>query len=100
MAKAGKLTAEDFIARLKGLPGWTVEDGKWIVRRYRFAEFMAGVDFVGRVARIAEDNNHHPMIAIDYKLVTVRFTTWSAGGLTDLDFHTAALVEQAYGEHA
>ncbi|WP_223192670.1 4a-hydroxytetrahydrobiopterin dehydratase [Paenibacillus sedimenti] len=80
--------------------GWTTDDHKWIVRKYRFAEFLQGIGFVNEVARIAEANNHHPMIAIDYKMVTLRLTSWHAGGLTELDFSTAAEFEQAYSEVA
>ena len=33
--------------------------------------------------------NHHPGIAIDYRRVTVKLTTWHAGGLTKLDVDSA-----------
>jgi 4a-hydroxytetrahydrobiopterin dehydratase len=69
---------------------WTREDGKWIVRKYRFREFLQAVAFVNEVAQEAERLNHHPFIAIDYKLVTLRLTSWHAGGLTELDFTAAA----------
>ncbi|NEW07551.1 4a-hydroxytetrahydrobiopterin dehydratase [Paenibacillus sp. SYP-B3998] len=76
--------------------GWTTDDHKWIVRKYRFAEFLQGIHFVNEVARFAEASNHHPLIAIDYKMVTLRLTSWHAGGLTALDFSTAAHFELAY----
>ncbi|NQX63166.1 4a-hydroxytetrahydrobiopterin dehydratase [Paenibacillus qinlingensis] len=84
--------------RLAELGTWVLEaeDSKWIVRKYRFKFFMQGIAFVGDVARISEAVNHHPMIAIDYKMVTLRLTSWSAGGLTELDFSTAAKFDQAY----
>lgn len=77
-------------------PDWTLEDEKWIVRKYRFREFMQAVAFVNEVAREAERLNHHPFIAIDYKLVTLRMTSWHAGGLTELDFTAAAAFDAAY----
>lgn len=82
----------------EAVAGWTTDDHKWIMRKYRFAEFLQGIRFVNEVARLAEANNHHPMIAIDYKLITLRLTSWHAGGLTELDFSTAAQFEQAYNE--
>lgn len=84
--------------RLAELGTWVLEaeDSKWIVRKYRFKAFLQGIDFVNEVARISEAVNHHPMIAIDYKMVTLRLTSWSAGGLTELDFSTAAKFDQAY----
>jgi 4a-hydroxytetrahydrobiopterin dehydratase len=77
-------------------PEWTREDGKWIVRKYRFREFLQAVAFVNRVAEEAERLNHHPFIAIDYKLVTLRLTSWHAGGLTELDFTAAAAFDAAF----
>jgi 4a-hydroxytetrahydrobiopterin dehydratase len=86
-----KLPEEEIAARLELLPGWVLEEGKWIIKKYRFADYLAGIDFVQEIARIAElEMNHHPMIAIDYKLVTLKLTSWHAGGLTALDFDTAA----------
>ena len=40
---------------------------------------------MNRVAALAEEANHHPDIAISYKKVTLRWTTHSAGGITDRD---------------
>lgn len=93
-----KLENSDIELRIGALTGWTTEDHKWIVRKYRFAEFLQGISFVNHVARIAEADNHHPMIAIDYKMVTLRLTSWHAGGLTELDFQSAAKFDQAYKE--
>ncbi|KIL39705.1 pterin-4-alpha-carbinolamine dehydratase [Gordoniibacillus kamchatkensis] len=77
-------------------PEWAREDEKWIVRKFRFREFLQAVAFVNAVAQEAERLNHHPFIAIDYKLVTLRMTSWHAGGLTELDFTAAAAFDAAY----
>ena len=45
---------------------------------------------MNRVAELAEQENHHPDIAISYKTVTLRWTTHSAGGITDRDRELAA----------
>lgn len=76
---------------------WKRED-KQIVRRYHFKTFPAAMAFVNRVADIAEARNHHPFIAIDYRHVTLRLTTWHAGGLTALDFDEAREFDAAYDE--
>lgn len=64
-------------------------DGREIKRRYGFASFLDAVAFVNGVADLAEERRHHPFISIDYKHVTLRLTTWNAGGLTALDFALA-----------
>ncbi|GLI05000.1 4a-hydroxytetrahydrobiopterin dehydratase [Paenibacillus tyrfis] len=95
-----RLTAEEVKARLSGLEGWTVEEGKWLVKKYRFPAFAGSIAFVNRIADIAEAMNHHPMIAIDYRMVTLRLTSWNAGGLTELDFASVARYDEAYAGSA
>jgi 4a-hydroxytetrahydrobiopterin dehydratase len=64
--------------------GWH-EDGDALVRELEFESFPAAVAFVGRLAELAEQENHHPDIDIRYRRVTVRWSTHSAGGVTDRD---------------
>ncbi|WAH37267.1 4a-hydroxytetrahydrobiopterin dehydratase [Alicyclobacillus dauci] len=92
-----RLNDEVIRQKLSKLPEWNLEE-KLIHRRYRFASFPAAIAFVNRVAEIAEEKNHHPFISIDYKMVTVRLTSWHAGGLTDLDFNEAAYFDTVYAE--
>ncbi|CAM4087119.1 4a-hydroxytetrahydrobiopterin dehydratase [Paenibacillus alkaliterrae] len=91
-----KLTEEQVEEKLAALDGWKREDGKWIVKKYRFRAFLDGIAFVNRVAEASEQLNHHPFIAIDYKMVTLRMTTWKDGGLTELDFKAAAQFDRVY----
>ncbi|OXM83205.1 4a-hydroxytetrahydrobiopterin dehydratase [Paenibacillus rigui] len=84
-----KLSEDELASRLERVPGWGREEGKWLVRSYRFPSFPEAVAFVDRVASVAEAFNHHPFIVIDYTLVKLRLTTWRAEGLTELDFETA-----------
>ena len=54
-------------------------------REFELPSFAEAIAFVNRVAELAEAENHHPDIAISYKRVTLRWTTHSAGGITDRD---------------
>ncbi|NBD27208.1 4a-hydroxytetrahydrobiopterin dehydratase [Paenibacillus glycinis] len=96
MAKLEKLTAEAADAAVAALEGWTRQDEKWISGSYRFGSFPAAIAFVGQIAEIAEELDHHPFIGIDYKKVTLRLTTWHAGGLTALDMASAQRYNEAY----
>lgn len=82
---------------LSAIPEWKREE-KFIHRRYKFPSFPSAISFVNRVAEIAEAQNHHPFISIDYKMVTIRLTSWHAGGLTQMDFDEAAKLDEVY-EH-
>jgi 4a-hydroxytetrahydrobiopterin dehydratase len=64
--------------------GWAEVDNA-LEREFVLRDFRAAIDFVNRLAELAEDANHHPDIAISYKRVTVRWWTHTADGITDLD---------------
>ena len=98
MDKKARLTEQAIERELLALPGWKREDEKRIRRAYLFASFPEAIAFVGRVAELAERVNHHPFIAIDYRRVTLTYTTWNAGGLTRLDFESARGCDALFGE--
>ena len=83
------LTPDQTSAALASLPQWTLEGGE-IVRTFKFPSYMAGIAFVNEVARLAEAANHHPDISIGWRKVTLKFSTHSKGGLTELDTDMAA----------
>jgi 4a-hydroxytetrahydrobiopterin dehydratase len=64
--------------------GWQERD-EALEREFEFPSFPDAIAFVGRVAELAEAENHHPDIAVSYRRVTLRWTTHSAGGITDRD---------------
>ena len=72
-------------ARLGKLPGWELS-GNAIRRQFTFRGFPEAVSFVVRVGFAAEAVDHHPDILVNYKRVTLTYSTHSAGGLTDKDF--------------
>lgn len=73
---------------LSGLPGWALE-GSAIRRQFVFAGFPDAVAFVVRLGFVAEAADHHPDLLVNYKRVTVTYSTHSEGGLTDKDFKGA-----------
>ena len=63
-------------------------------RTIEFPSFRDAISFVNRVADLAEEANHHPDIAVSYKTVTLRWTTHSAGGITERDQELAARTDE------
>jgi 4a-hydroxytetrahydrobiopterin dehydratase len=72
------------------LPDGYIDSQGALERTFELPSFRDAIAFVGRVADLAEEANHHPDITISYKKVTLRWTTHSAGGLTDLDYELAS----------
>jgi 4a-hydroxytetrahydrobiopterin dehydratase len=88
-----KISLAEAEQRLKGLSGWTL-DGDSIRKQYTFAGFPEAVAFVDRLAPEAEAADHHPDILINYKRVTLTYSTHSEGGLTIKDFEGAATADR------
>lgn len=81
---------------LSGLPGWT-RKGDALSKTYTFARFADGIQFVGKVAELADGMDHHPDIDIRYTNVTFSLSTHSAGGITQMDLDLAGKIENAAG---
>ncbi|RYG73356.1 4a-hydroxytetrahydrobiopterin dehydratase [Lentibacillus lipolyticus] len=91
-----RLNEEQIEKELENLPEWKRLDEKWIERRYRFKDFLNGVRFVDQIAKYAERKQHHPFISIDYKVVTLKISSWQMKGLTDLDFEMVKYFDELY----
>jgi 4a-hydroxytetrahydrobiopterin dehydratase len=72
---------------------WTRE-GDELVKQVTRSDFVDAVRFVDAVVPVAEEANHHPDVAISWNKVTLRLSTHSAGGLTQLDLDLAAKLDQ------
>jgi len=88
-----KLSRADAEQRAKSLKGWTL-DGDAIRKQYTFTDFPTAIAFVNRLAPEAEKADHHPDILINYKRVTLTYSTHSEGGLTEKDFAGAAMADR------
>jgi 4a-hydroxytetrahydrobiopterin dehydratase len=75
--------------KLASLSGWTLGD-RAISRKFTFPSFPDAIAFTTRLAFDAEASDHHPDILINYKRVTLTYSTHSEGGLTEKDFAGAA----------
>lgn len=87
-----RLSAEDIERRLSAMPGWS-RAGEAITRQFTFDGFPEAVAFVSRLVPGAEAADHHPDVLINYRRVTVTYTTHSEGGLTAKDFAGAAMAD-------
>ncbi len=85
---AKRLADEEIQTQLQKLSGWARE-GDAILKQYTLAGFADAIALVTRLAFDAEAADHHPDILINYKRVTLTYSTHSEGGLTQKDFDGA-----------
>jgi len=81
---------------LNELPGWELtKTGERIRRQWTAKNFMAAIEFVNRVAELAENEGHHPDLhLVNYRDVAIELWTHAIGGLSENDFISAAKIEE------
>ena len=79
---------------IQEVPGWELAaDGRRISRRWVAKDFAAGMEFLQRVAQLAEDEDHHPDLhLVGYRQVSLELSTHAIGGLSENDFILAAKI--------
>jgi 4a-hydroxytetrahydrobiopterin dehydratase len=90
------LSATQVIAGLAKLDGWKLHgDGADVAieKTFSFKNFLRTVAFVNAIAYIAEQQDHHPEMLVQYGSCSVRFNTHDVHGITQTDFACAALVD-------
>jgi 4a-hydroxytetrahydrobiopterin dehydratase len=72
---------------------WRMEGGH-LVRDFVFANFVAAMAFVNLVAELAEREQHHPDILVQWNKVRLELWTHTAGGVTEKDEALAEQIER------
>ena len=93
MKPSTKLSPAEIGDRLKGLPGWRLEDGA-IVRDYQTDGWPTTLMLVNAVGYLAEAAYHHPDLTVTWGRITVKLQNHAAGGISDKDFELARKIEE------
>ncbi len=63
-------------------------------KEYKFKDFKQAIEFVNKVADIAESENHHPDIFLhSWNNVKITLSTHAAKGVTEKDFVLASRID-------
>jgi 4a-hydroxytetrahydrobiopterin dehydratase len=89
-----KLSDLEIQRALGALNGWS-RRGDTLTKTFAFDKFADGIAFVDRVAKIADEMNHHPDIDVRYTKITMTLSTHAAGGITQSDLTLAERAESA-----
>lgn len=74
--------------------GWALNSAGQLQKEFKFANFKEALDFTNKVALIAENQDHHPDILLQWGKVTITLYTHSIKGLSLNDFILAAKISQ------
>ncbi len=80
---------------LKELEGWEISpDYTSIHKSFEFKDFAKTMEFVEKIAKIAEEEGHHPDLHISYDTLEVELSTHAIGGLSENDFIVASKIDR------
>jgi 4a-hydroxytetrahydrobiopterin dehydratase len=94
-----RLTDSEIQNLLPQVRQWGIKevDGmKRLEKVFKFKNFAEAMEFTNEVGRIAEEEDHHPLIITEWGKVTVQFWTHKIGGLHRNDFIMAAKTDELY----
>ena len=81
---------------MKQVPGWilTKKGTHKIAKQFKFEDFKKAMEFVNKIADLAESEGHHPDIKIVYNKVRLDLFTHAVGGLSENDFIMASKIDK------
>lgn len=89
------MNERDAMELLKELHDWMLVDGgKLLAKSFKFKNFVETMEFVNKVAAIAEEQGHHPDMTVGYNTLGVELMTHAIGGLSENDFIVAAKIDE------
>lgn len=91
------LSDTEIIALHRQIPNWEVKKVEGVRRLERvfiFEEFAHTRLFIDKASAVAEQENHHPLITMEYRKVTLSLWTHKVHGLHLNDFIMAAKLDR------
>ena len=73
---------------------WKVSKDNKISKEYSFVNYKHTMDFVNKVANLAEEEGHHPVIHVYYGKVMIELWTFTINGLSENDFILASKIDK------
>lgn len=75
-----------------------MEGIKRLQRVFKLKDYAEALALANRIAAIAEEEDHHPLITLEWGRVTVQWWTHVITGLHKNDFIMAARTDELFGE--
>ena len=96
-ADAPKVTDDELVEFIKEIPLWepiTDDSISKLRRNFSFDDYIQAVEFSNKVAELAEEEDHHPAILLEWGKVQVTWWTHKILGLHKNDFIAAAKTDR------
>ena len=83
---------------LKMVDGWNIKNDEeevyYLIKEFKFKNFLESQNFVNKVGNIAETEGHHPDIWFGWGYAKIKIFTHAIKGLHESDFILAAKIDK------
>jgi len=94
-----KLTDSEIVDLQEQIQNWQLKEIEGILRLekvYKCKNFVEALAFVNKIGELAEQEDHHPLIVLEWGRVTVQWWTHVVKGLHKNDFIMAAKTDESF----
>ena len=98
-ADAPRVTEQELAELIKQIPGWAPiirDEIMMLERTYSFSDYTQAATFTNQVAEMADLEDHHPALLLEWGKVTVTWWSHKIRGLHKNDFICAAKTDELY----
>jgi len=89
---------EDLLLHVQQWQVREVDGMKRLEKAFKFKNFVQALEFTNKVGAIAEEQDHHPLIVLEWGKVTLNWWTHKIGGLHKNDFIMAARTDEIFSQ--
>ena len=100
-ADAPLITSEERKDLMPQIPAWSVVEVNGVEQltcSFSFKDYLSGLEFLKKIAHLAEEEDHHPEIILEWGKVTVSWWSHKIKGLHKNDFIAAAKTHSLFSE--
>ena len=86
------LTNKEINIEITNIDKWKIIDGS-LCKEFEFENFVKAIEFINKIAEIAEDREHHPVLTNSYNYLKIELKTHDINGISDKDFKLAKTID-------
>ena len=86
------LDEKEILDNLSKISKWVYNNG-YLEREIEFSKYLDSIEFLNKVAIIAEKQDHHPKLTSNFKSLLIQLTTHDVEGVSQKDFHLAKAID-------
>ena len=86
------LTNKEINVKINEIDDWKIIDAS-LCKEFEFVNFVKAIEFINKIAEIAEEQEHHPVLINSYNHLRIELKTHDINGISYKDFKLAKTID-------